>query len=177
MQNLTANNANHEKTDVENLQPVDAMALRKAMGAFLTGVTVVTARNQQGEPYGLTVNSFNSVSLDPPLVLWSLDKRNDKLDLFRQAGGFTVNVMRADQEDLIWLFAKTETKRFLNTDWYWGKSNQPVIRNTLLSLECRAWAEYPGGDHIIFVGEVVNIASSTGIPAAFYEGQLGSYTP
>ncbi|MEL0294197.1 MAG: flavin reductase family protein, partial [Alphaproteobacteria bacterium] len=59
------------------------MALRKAMGAFLTGVTVVTARNQQGEPYGLTVNSFNSVSLDPPLVLWSLDKRNDMLDLFR----------------------------------------------------------------------------------------------
>ena len=152
-------------------------ALRDAMGSFLTGVTIVTARNEQGEPYGLTVNSFNSVSLNPPLVLWSLDLRNDKLDLFGNAGGFTVNVMRADQEDLIWLFARAETERFADTNWHWGVSGQPVLQNTLLSLECREWAEYPGGDHTIFVGEVVNIDASEGAPAAFFKGQLGAHKP
>ena len=160
-----------------SVRPVDPMALRAAMGSFLTGVTIVTARNEQGEPYGLTVNSFNSVSLNPPLVLWSLDLRNDKLDLFRNAGGFTVNIMRADQEELIWLFARTESERFADTDWHWGVSGQPVLHNTLLSLECREWAEYPGGDHTIFVGEVVNINASEGAPAAFFNGQLGAHNP
>ncbi len=157
--------------------PVDPAALRTAMGSFLTGVTIVTARNERGDPYGLTVNSFNSVSLNPPLVLWSLDLRNDKLDLFRNAGGFTVNVMRADQEELIWLFARAETERFAGTDWHWGITGQPVLQNTLLSLECQEWAEYPGGDHAIFVGEVVNINASEGAPAAFFKGQLGAYKP
>jgi len=175
MQNVNADGAAKDLVDVTALQAVDPLALRQAMGSFLTGVTIVTARNEQGRPYGLTVNSFNSVSLDPPLVLWSLDKRNDKISLFRNAGGFTVNVMRGDQEDLIWLFAKTETERFLNTDWHWGIANQPILANTLISLECRAWAEYPGGDHIIFVGEVVNITGSKGAPAAFFEGHLGTY--
>ncbi len=159
------------------VHPVEPIALRAAMGAFLTGVTIVTARNERGEPYGLTVNSFNSVSLNPPLVLWSLDLSNDKLDLFRNAGGFTVNIMRADQEELIWLFARAETDRFAKTDWHWGVSGQPVLCNTLLSLECREWAEYPGGDHTIFVGEVVNINASEGAPAAFFKGQLSAHNP
>ena len=157
--------------------PVDPEELRAAMGLFLTGVTIVTARNEQGEPYGLTVNSFNSVSLNPPLVLWSLDLRNDKLNLFRHAGGFTVNIMRADQEDLIWRFARADTERFTDTDWHWGVAGQPVIKSTLLSLECQEWAEYPGGDHTIFVGEVVNIRASEGLPAAFFRGQLGAHEP
>ena len=158
-----------------SVRPVDPMALRAAMGSFLTGVTIVTARNEQGEPYGLTVNSFNSVSLNPPLVLWSLDLRNDKLDLFRNAGGFTVNIMRADQEELIWLFARAETERFANTDWHWGVSGQPVLHNTLISLECREWAEYPGGDHTIFVGEVMSIKQNEGKAAAFFNGKLGQH--
>ena len=163
--------------NVAALPPVEAAALREAMGSFLTGVTIVTARNEAGEPYGLTVNSFNSVSLDPPLVLWSLDLRNDKLDLFRNAGGFTVNIMQAEQDDLIWLFAKADTERFAQTQWHWGVSNQPVLDNTLVSLECRAWAEYDGGDHIIFVGEVLNINAAKGTPAAFFDGRLGAYQP
>ena len=177
MLNPEANSSGDEMPKEPSVRPVDPMALRAAMGSFLTGVTIVTARNEQGEPYGLTVNSFNSVSLNPPLVLWSLDLRNDKLDLFRNAGGFTVNVMRADQEDLIWLFARAETERFVDTNWHWGVSGQPVLQNTLLSLECREWAEYPGGDHIIFVGEVVNIDASEGAPAAFFKGQLGGHKP
>ena len=177
MLNPEANSSGNEMPEEPSFRPVDPLALRAALGSFLTGVTIVTARNEQGEPYGLTVNSFNSVSLNPPLVLWSLDLSNDKLDLFRNAGGFTVNVMRADQEDLIWRFARAETERFADTNWHWGVSGQPVLQNTLLSLECREWAEYPGGDHTIFVGEVVNIDASEGAPAAFFKGQLGAHKP
>ncbi len=177
MLNPDNNLSGNKKPDVTFVSPVDPEALRSAMGLFLTGVTIVTARNERGEPYGLTVNSFNSVSLNPPLVLWSLDLRNDKLNLFRNAGGFNVNIMRADQEELIRLFARADTERFSSTEWHWGVAGQPVLQNTLLNLECRAWAEYPGGDHTIFVGEVVNINASEGLPAAFFRGQLGAHKP
>ena len=161
---------------VDSLPTVDPLELRNAMGSFLTGVTIVTAKTLDGEPYGLTVNSFNSVSLDPPLVLWSLDNGTGKADLFRQAGGFTVNVMGAASTDLIWLFAKQNTERFSETKWHLGKSAQPVLDDALVSFECRLWAEYPGGDHAIFVGEVVNISSQDGDPAAFFKGKLGTYS-
>lgn len=157
------------------LPPVAPLELRNAMGSFLTGVTIVTTRNDVGDPYGLTVNSFNSVSLDPPLVLWSLDHANDKLQLFRNSAGFVVNVMGADATDLIWRFAKAETDRFDKTDWHWGPSGQPVLDDAIVSFECRLWAEYPGGDHAIFVGEVLNIAQTDGTPAAFFKGKLGAY--
>jgi flavin reductase (DIM6/NTAB) family NADH-FMN oxidoreductase RutF len=75
------------------------------------------------------------------------------------------------------LFAKADTERFAQTQWHWGVSNQPVLDNTLVSLECRAWAEYDGGDHIIFVGEVLNINAAKGTPAAFFDGRLGAYQP
>ena len=160
---------------IETMPAVDPLELRNAMGSFLTGVTIVTAQTPGGEPYGLTVNSFNSVSLDPPLVLWSLDNATGKADLFRQAGGFTVNVMGSDSTDLIWLFAKQNTERFSETRWHLGKSAQPVLDDALVSFECRLWAEYPGGDHAIFVGEVINISSHDGAPAAFFKGKLGAY--
>ncbi len=160
---------------LDRLTVVDPLALRNAMGSFLTGVTIVTTRNEAGEPYGLTVNSFNSVSLDPPLVLWSLDHSSDKIDMFRKAAAFTVNVMGADESDMIWRFAKAETDRFDNTNWHWGENQQPVLDDALVSFECRLWAEYPGGDHAIFVGEVLNITQSDGKPAAFFKGKLGAY--
>lgn len=168
-------NVSEARARVDNLPYVGGMALRTAMGSFLTGVTIVTARSEDNIPYGLTVNSFNSVSLDPPLILWSLDHANDKTDLFRSAAGFTVNVMPAEAADLIWRFAKAEADRFEGTKWHWGISEQPVLDDALVSLECRLWAEYPGGDHAIFVGEVIDIKSKDGAPAAFFKGKLGSY--
>lgn len=175
MENRGASNKADIDGAVDLLPAVEPLALRGAMGSFLTGVTIVTTRSETGEPYGLTVNSFNSVSLDPPLVLWSLDHATDKLDLFRNSAGFVVNVMAAASTDMIWRFAKTETDRFDNTDWEWGASNQPVLNDAIVSFECRLWAEYPGGDHAIFVGEVINIKQSTGAPAAFFKGKLGVY--
>jgi flavin reductase (DIM6/NTAB) family NADH-FMN oxidoreductase RutF len=164
-----------EDQDSVQPQPVAAAALRDAMSRFLTGVTIVTTRGLDGAPYGLTVNSFNSVSLDPPLVLWSLDLGHDKADLFRHSGGFTVNIIAGDGMDLIRRFAATDAERFTGTDWHWGVTGQPVLDSALASMECRLWAEYPGGDHVIFVGEVMNIRTRDGHPAAYYKGQLSAY--
>ena len=157
--------------------PVTATELRNAMGHFLTGVTIVTTRGVD-QPYGLTVNSFNSVSLDPPLVLWSLDLGHDRADLFRKAGGFTVNVMGADNacDELIRKFSKSDADRFSDVNWHSGVSGQPVLTDAIASLECRLWAEYPGGDHVIFIGEVLNINTRDGRPAAYFKGQLSAFT-
>ena len=157
--------------------PVSATELRNAMGHFLTGVTIVTARGID-QPYGLTVNSFNSVSLNPPLVLWSLDLGHDRADLFRNAGGFTVNVMGADSacDELIRKFSKSDADRFSGANWHSGVSGQPVLTDAIASLECRLWAEYPGGDHVIFIGEVLNISTRDGRPAAYFKGQLSAFT-
>ena len=154
---------------------VSAQNLRTAMGTFLTGVTIVTVRGANAEPYGLTVSSFNSVSLDPPLILWSLDNRHEKAQLFREAGGFTVNIMPTGSEALIQKFALSDTERFDGTDWHWGPSGQPVLNTALTSLECSLWAEYPGGDHAIFVGKVTAINRRDGQPAAYFKGQISAF--
>ncbi|MDC1383515.1 flavin reductase family protein [Candidatus Puniceispirillum sp.] len=156
-------------------QPVSIAELRDAMGCYLTGVTIVTVAGSNKTPYGLTVNSFNSVSLSPPLILWSLDKRNDKLPLFSEAGGFAVNIMSARQLALCQKFAAAENDRFADCDWYFGPFGQPILSNALASLECKPWAEYDGGDHTIFVGEVMSIEQTDGKAAAFYKGKLGYY--
>ena len=176
MESITPLDSRNEQTGSE-LAPVSAVDLRNAMGHFLTGVTIVTTRGV-GEPYGLTVNSFNSVSLNPPLVLWSLDIAHDRCDLFRQAGGFSVNVMGCDSacDSLIRTFARSDAERFNEADWHWGPSGQPVLADAITSLECRLWAEYPGGDHVIFVGEVLNINTRDGQPAAYFKGQLSAFS-
>jgi len=160
----------------DDIRPVSPAALRAAMGNFLTGVTIVTTRSPDGTPYGLTVNSFNSVSLDPPLVLWSLDLGHDRADLFRKSGGFTVNIMADDSAELIRRFAASDAERFTDTGWHWGLTGQPVLDVALTTMECRMWAEYPGGDHVIFIGEVVDIRTRDGQPAAYFKGQLSAFS-
>ena len=156
-------------------QPVASTALRNAMGCYLTGVTIVTITGPDKKPYGLTVTSFNSVSLTPPLILWSLDNRNDKLSLFQNARGFAVNIMAADQLALCEKFAAADNDRFLNCDWHFGAHGQPLLKNALANLECRPWAEYGGGDHTIFVGEVMSIEQNNGRAAVFFNGKLGQH--
>ena len=156
-------------------QPVASAALRAVMGQYLTGVTIVTVTGPDQIPYGLTVNSFNSVSLSPPLILWSLDNRNDKLSLFQSCRGFAVNIMAAEQLGICQTFAAAENDRFAKCDWRFGSYGQPLLANSLASLECRPWAEYDGGDHTIFVGEVMSITKADGNAAAFFKGKLGQY--
>ena len=155
--------------------PVASSALRAVMGQYLTGVTIVTVTGPDNKPYGLTVNSFNSVSLTPPLILWSLDNRNDKLSLFHNCCGFAVNIMAADQLGICQTFAAAENDRFARCDWNFGSYGQPLLSNSLASLECRPWAKYDGGDHTIFVGEVMSITTADGNAAAFFKGKLGQY--
>ena len=156
-------------------QPVPSADLRNVMGFYLTGVTIVTLAGPDKKPYGLTVTSFNSVSLSPPLILWSLDNRNDKLSLFQNTQGFAVNIMAADQLALCKKFAAADNDRFLNCDWRLGAFGQPILENALANLECRPWAEYDGGDHTIFVGEVMSIKQNEGKAAAFFNGKLGKH--
>ena len=156
-------------------QPVASADLRSVMRYYLTGVTIVTFTGPDKKPYGLTVTSFNSVSLSPPLILWSLDNRNDRLSLFQDAGGFAVNIMAADQLDLCEKFAAADNDRFLNCDWRFGTCGQPLLENALANIECRPWAEYDGGDHTIFVGEVMSIKQNKGKAAAFFNGKLGQH--
>ena len=156
-------------------QPVASADLRNAMGYYLTGVTIVTLTGPDKKPYGLTVTSFNSVSLSPPLILWSLDNRNDRLPMFQDAKGFAVNIMAADQLALCEKFAAAKNDRFSNCNWHFGAYGQPLLENALASLECRPWAEYDGGDHTIFVGEVMSIEQNKGKAAAFFNGKLGQH--
>ena len=156
-------------------QPVASADLRSVMGHYLTGVTIVTLTGPDQKPYGLTVTSFNSVSLSPPLILWSLDNRNERLSMFQGARGFAVNIMAADQLALCEKFASADNDRFSNCKWHFGPFNQPILENALASLECRPWAEYGGGDHTIFVGEVMSIKHGKGKAAAFFNGKLGQH--
>ena len=155
--------------------PVDGALLRDALGRFLTGVTIVTVAGMNQQLYGLTVNSFNSVSLTPPLVLWSLDKRNEKTSLFQKAAGFAVNIMSAAQIDLCERFSGDATDRFAGCGWTPGAFGQPLLDNALVQMECRHWAQYDGGDHLIFVGEVMSVTKADGAPLAFFKGQYGHY--
>ena len=155
---------------------VSASDLRQAMSYYLTGVTVVTMTKPDGEPYGLTVNSFNSVSLSPPLILWSLDNSNSQLSFFKNSAGYAINIMAADQGQICRRFASQENDRFNGVDWGFGEFGQPLISNALAHIECWPWQVYNGGDHTIFVGEVASAQHSPNrAAAAFFRGQLGQY--
>jgi flavin reductase (DIM6/NTAB) family NADH-FMN oxidoreductase RutF len=159
-----------------NDTPVTHTALRRVLSDYVTGVTIVTVTKPDGTPYGLTVNSFNSVSLNPPLVLWSLDNKNAQLALFEEAAGFAVNIMAADQTELCQRFAGQDTDRFSGTAWEFGHYGHPLIAHALAHIECRPWRIYEGGDHSIFVGEVMRAQHLSDRPAAtFFKGQLGHY--
>jgi flavin reductase (DIM6/NTAB) family NADH-FMN oxidoreductase RutF len=126
---------------------------RQVMGNFATGITVVTTRDANGNPYGLTVNSFTSVSLDPVLVLVCLDNRLSGLDYFKNSKHFGVNILSDRQEDISRMFAKKDSERPASI-YLEGKLGLPLIRNSLAIMECEVKNVYAGGDHQIFLGEV-----------------------
>ncbi|MFT6311009.1 MAG: flavin reductase (DIM6/NTAB) family NADH-FMN oxidoreductase RutF [Porticoccus sp.] len=151
---------------------LDPRELRDALGRFATGVTVVTANPKGFSPLGMTANSFSALSLDPPLVLWSLQKNSDCFAAFKAADGFAVNVLADDQMDLSNGFAKKGQHELPVGTFRQGKSGQPVLKNCLVSFECKMWASYEGGDHVILVGEVIAMNTRmTGKPLVFASGQ------
>jgi flavin reductase (DIM6/NTAB) family NADH-FMN oxidoreductase RutF len=126
---------------------------RMVMGNFATGITVVTTRDAKGNPYGLTVNSFTSVSLNPILVLVCLDNHLSGLQAFRDSKHFGVSILSEHQEDLSRMFAKKDSER-PSSIYFEGKSGMPLLKNALAIMECEIVKIYEGGDHQIFLGEV-----------------------
>ncbi len=161
------------RTVSQPLPPVSAQALRETLANYATGVAVVTANDADGAPYGVTINSFNSVSLDPPLVLWSLALSAWSLPVFQRAGGFAVNILSQDQDAVCKLFASREEERFAQVGWRRGFNDLPVLDGNLATLVCDVWARYPGGDHEIVIGEVLDCACAGGTPLVYCQGQLG----
>jgi len=132
----------------------DTRLLRRTLGAFATGVTVITTTDEHGKPVGFTANSFTSVSLDPPLVLFCLDKRSASLDIFEKSQAFGINVLNADQQDISQRFASRNEDRFADTPWEMWELKVPIIQNTAASFECAKHHVVDAGDHLIFLGRV-----------------------
>lgn len=152
---------------------MDTRELRNCFGRFATGVTVVTY-TADGERYGLTVNSFTSVSLEPPLLLVSIDRRA-KAYVNLKGKPFVVNILSAEQIDIAWHFAG-RTKEGLEIAWREGKQ-APRLDGVLGWLECTPWQTYDGGDHMLFLGEIKDFDYRDGEPLIFYTGKMTSLMP
>mgnify|MGYP001294412596 CR=1 FL=1 len=160
--------ARHDMTTHKGFDPQD---FRAALGTFTTGVTIITTRGPDGEPIGITANSFNSVSLNPPLVLWSLSKNARSLGAFSGARHWNVHVLSVEQEALSGRFARQGEDKFADLELDEGISDAPLLRDCTASFQCRTAFSYDGGDHVIFVGEVLAYDRSELPPLVFQGGQ------
>ncbi len=146
---------------------------RDALGHFCTGVTVMTALvPETQERVGITVSSFNSLSLDPPLILWSIAKDSVSYNCYQMGSAFAVNVLSADQEDMALRFARTGRDKFDGVTLHTGLEGVPLLDGCVVYLECRTEARYPGGDHDIIVGRVQRIFNIGKAPLLFHIGAL-----
>jgi flavin reductase (DIM6/NTAB) family NADH-FMN oxidoreductase RutF len=155
--------------------PLDTRSLRAAFGAFATGVTVVTAIKPTGEASGVTVNSFTSVSLDPPLVLWCLQNSSTSLAAFTQGRRFSINILAAHQAHVAMQFAGKAPAKFPNMPRLDPDGPPPRLVGGLCRLDCVATEVYPAGDHRIIVGRVTNLEQGSGDPLCFHGGRFGRF--
>jgi flavin reductase (DIM6/NTAB) family NADH-FMN oxidoreductase RutF len=151
---------------------------RTALGTFATGVTIVTARTANGDVVGLTANSFNSVSLDPPLVLWSLSQAAASLPAFREGSHYAIHVLAADQKPLAERFALKGADRWTGVSFTEGMGGAPLLAGACATFECYNRSRYEEGDHVIFVGEVERCSWRPGAsPLLFHGGRYYTETP
>ncbi|MFK4723947.1 flavin reductase (DIM6/NTAB) family NADH-FMN oxidoreductase RutF [Bradyrhizobium niftali] len=149
----------------------DHRELRDVLGSFVTGVTVVTTVDALGRYHGLTVNSFSSVSLDPPLVLWSQSNSSPSHPVFSKSGWFVINILAEDQIDLSNRFARSGADKFSNLEIDVGAHGLPILKDTSAWLACKFVSAVPGGDHTIFLGEVEEIRRTARRPLVFGGGK------
>ncbi len=150
---------------------VEHMALRKASSAFPTGVTIVSTLTSEGIPCGLTVNSFTTVSLDPPLVSWSLKSTSPSLDHFDAATTATINILAHEQSELALRFARPVANKFEGVATRATPGGAPAIEGCLAYFECRPWSRVEAGDHILYIWEVVDLELNTlDAPLTFHAG-------
>jgi flavin reductase (DIM6/NTAB) family NADH-FMN oxidoreductase RutF len=150
----------------------DPRTLRDALGCFATGVTVVTCLTEGGVPAGLTVNSFTSVSLDPPLLLVCLAKHAASAGPLVAASHFAVNVLQTGQQPASIRFSTRDEDRFGTTAWSCGEAGAPILKDSLGVFECQRYAVHDGGDHHILIGEVVKASFDAGVdPLLYFRGR------
>lgn len=164
--------------DPSALPGPDSRQFRSALGMFATGVTIVTARGADGVLVGLTANSFNSVSLAPPLVLWSLGMRAGSMPVFSRGSHYAINILAADQKALAERFATRDIDRFAGVAWREGAGGAPVLEGVAAVFECANRSQYEEGDHIIFVGQVERCTFNPAAqPLIFHGGRYYTELP
>lgn len=146
---------------------------KKIMGKYPTGVTIVTTMGPDGVPAGLTVNSFASVSLDPLLVLWCIDKRASTLQQFLNAKKFAVHTLSTEQGNACWAFAGKESDRFSKVNWAVSRNGLPLIAQSLGTMECKTVQQVDAGDHVILLGEVMDLHIEDKDPLLYYSRNIG----
>jgi flavin reductase (DIM6/NTAB) family NADH-FMN oxidoreductase RutF len=157
--------------------PIDPRDFRTALGSYATGVTIITAVGSDGKPYGITCNSFASVSLNPPLVLWSLVLYSSSFSAFQDATHFAVNVLGVSQQALAHKFAKSSDEKFVGVEWTPGLGGAPLLTKSVANFQCRSVNRYYGGDHVIFLGAVEAYSYNGSEPLLFAQGRYGKFVP
>lgn len=150
---------------------IEAQELRRVLGHFATGVTVITTKDKEGAPNGLTANAFMSLSLNPPLVLISVDKGATCYSCFELQNGFTVNFLSEAQEEISRRFATKGADKFAGLNWRAGTNGAAIIEGSLGYVECKITQCHDGGDHTIVVGEIVNVSADGDRPLLFFKGK------
>lgn len=158
------------------METFDPIALRKALGSFMTGVTIVTAKADDGSLVGFTANSFTSVSMDPPLLLVCPGNHLSSIDVFRNCKNFVVNILHEDQQDLSNKFARFEGDRFSQVDWKPDHNGVPLITGSLASFSCSAYQKTLAGDHLVLIGKIEKFISSDGDGLGYWKGGYFSFS-
>lgn len=147
---------------------IDAALYRKTCSLFATGITVIATVDAEGRPHGMTVNSFSSVSLDPPLVLVCIDLKNAMLGHFLTTAWFSVNILNEDQQEVSRRFSSAAQKRFEGMEWTPGESGAPLLPGSLAQMECLLTKTFEAGDHAVLIGEVRRAACREGAPLVYF---------
>jgi flavin reductase (DIM6/NTAB) family NADH-FMN oxidoreductase RutF len=163
----------HSRSPRATSRAFDAAQFRKALSQFATGVTVITTRLADGTLLGLTASSFNSVSLSPPLVLWSLAEQASSMPVFSGNSHYVINILGADQAPLAEQFARKSSDRFDGVEYTLSRTGQPVLKGVSAWFECHNRSRYPEGDHVIFVGEVEHCEVTSQAGLVFHDGRFG----
>lgn len=150
------------------------LRLRDVLGQFATGVTVMTTQGDNGAPVGMTVNSFASVSLDPPLIVWSIGLDAPSLGAFRRHTAFAINIMCADSKELALNFARPSEDKFASVNWTPGLDGVPVLSDAAATIQCRTHSRIAGGDHEIYIGHVLDFHSTEKQPLLFHKGNFAT---
>jgi flavin reductase (DIM6/NTAB) family NADH-FMN oxidoreductase RutF len=158
-----------------SLEPADSAALRRALGTFLTGVTVVTCVDDLGRPRGFTANSFTSVSLDPPMVLVCIAKSAESIDAFLGADAFCINILGEHQKSVSQTFASKSAEKFRTVPWLSGSTGAPRLRENIAWFDCRTRQRVEAGDHVVLIGTVARFSASGGRPLGYCQGSYLSF--